>query len=461
MPTPYSDAIEYLYAHINYERTAETKPYPFRLRRMNELVDLLQLRGVCGAEVPVVHVAGTKGKGSTATMVAAMLTASGLRTGLYTSPHLLDLEERFVVDAAMATQQEVVELVQSVRQAVSGLDEHACGPATFFDLTTAMALLHFKRRGCRAIVLEVGLGGRLDSTNVCSPAVTAVTSIGLDHQHILGHSAAEIAAQKAGIIKPGIPIVSGVTDAAAAGPIDAIARRQGAPLYKLGRDFDFRLVESLDEPLAEVRDDRWTETLELISHHPLIRQRMGWQLPLVGLHQGRNAAIACVILDLLAQAAVPTSLEAQAAGLAGARCAGRIERFPQPDGLEIVLDTAHNIDSIEALCQCLERRAGGRSVSVIFGTSRDKDHRPMLQRLSRIADRIILTRYHGNPRYREPAEMLAEPLSGPSVSIQPHPEVALELAKSAGIAPQNHLIVICGSFFLAAELRPLLDRGQR
>lgn len=452
MSTPYLAAIDYLYAHINYERTAETKPYAFRLRRMNELLDRLDLRGVSGAELPVVHIAGTKGKGSTATMVAGMLSAAGIRAGLYTSPHLVALEERFVVDGVAATQDEVVHLVGAVREVAAALSEHHCGPPTFFDLTTAMALLHFKRSGCQAVVLEVGLGGRLDSTNVCSPTVTAITSIGLDHQHILGHTLAEIAAQKAGIIKPAVPIVSGLATGEAAETIDAIAQQRRAPLYKIGRDFDFRLAAP---------GDSWGESLQVISHRREILPRAGWHVPLVGLHQGRNATIACVILDLLARAGVITPLEAQARGLANVRCAGRIERFIQRDGSEILLDTAHNVDSIAVLCECLEQRAAGRSISVIFGTSRDKEHRPMLKRLSRIADRLILTRYHGNPRYRDPAEMLAELPAGTDASIQERPEIALQMARSAAVAAKDHLIVICGSFFLAAEIRPLLRRDAK
>ncbi len=447
MSTSYLAAIEYLYHRINYERTAEAKPHTFRLRRMNDLLDLLDLRGISGGEVPLVHVAGTKGKGSTATMVAAMLTAAGLRTGLYTSPHLVDLEERLVVDGVMATQAEVVELVATIRQAADSLGDHECGPPTFFDLTTAMALLHFKRRGCRAVVLEVGLGGRQDSTNACAPTVTAITSIGLDHQHILGTTLAEIATQKAGIIKPGVPVISGVTSGEAATTIEAIAAERSAPLYQLGRDFDYRLQPA---------DGRWGEVLDVISQRPEIHPRTGWELPLVGQHQGRNSAIACAALDLLAQAGVPTSLAAQARGLADVRCAGRIERFVQPDGSEILLDTAHNVDSIAALCACLQQRAAGRSLSVIFGTSRDKDHQPMLEQLGRLADRIILTRYHGNPRYRDPAEMLADLPAGVTASIEELPEAALDQAIAQGKADKDHLIVICGSFFLAAELRPRL-----
>ncbi len=450
MPTDqfdYPAAIEYLYDQINYERTADSKPYAFRLRRMRDLLEMLALGGTAGDDLPVVHIAGTKGKGSTATMVAAMLAASGIRTGLYTSPHLVDLEERFVVDGQCASKPEVASLVTAVRDAAQCLTACDAGPPTFFELTTAVALLHFKRRDCQAVVLEVGLGGRLDSTNVCVPAVTAITSIGLDHQHILGNSLGEIAFQKAGIIKPNVPVVSGLSNGEAAEVIDRVAHERNAPLLKIGTDFDFSA-----EPLS----DAWGSRFDLISKHASVRDRVGWHLPLDGAHQGRNAAIACTIMDLLQNSGTATSLDAQALGLAAVKCIGRIERFPMSDGGEVILDTSHNIDSISALCDCLDRRAAGRTVTIIFGTSRDKDHIPMLRRLCETADRLILTRYHGNPRYRETAELMAALPAGQTATIQEHPETALAIARQNASPPKDHLIVVCGSFFLAAEVRPLL-----
>lgn len=450
MPTDHFDypaAIEYLYSQINYERTVESKPYAFRLRRMRDLLEMLALRGVAGDDLPVVHIAGTKGKGSTATMVAAMLAASGIRTGLYTSPHLVDLEERFVVDGQCASKPEVASLIAAVRDAAERLADSAAGPPTFFELTTAVALLHFKRRDCRAVVLEVGLGGRLDSTNVCVPKATAITSIGLDHQHILGGTLAEIAFQKAGIIKPGVPVVSGISGGEAAEVIERVARQRGAPLLKIGTDFDFS---------AEPLPNAWGSRFDLNSKHPSVRQRLGWHLPLDGAHQGRNAAIACTIMDLLWHSGNETSLDAQASGLAQVKCAGRIERFLASDGGEVIIDTAHNIDSITALCDCLDERAKGRTVTIIFGTSRDKDHIPMLRRLCETAGRLVLTRYHGNPRYREPAELMAALPQGRTATIQECPETALAIARQNAQPPDKHLIVICGSFFLAAEVRPLV-----
>jgi len=450
MPTDHFDypaAIEYLYGQINYERTAESKPYAFRLRRMLDLLEMLALRGVAGEDLPVVHIAGTKGKGSTATMVAAMLTASGIRTGLYTSPHLVDLEERFVVDGQCAPKPEVASLVAAVREAAQCLASSDAGPPTFFELTTAVALLHFKRRDCQAVVLEVGLGGRLDSTNVCVPAVTAITSIGLDHQHILGNTLGEIAFQKAGIIKPTVPVVSGLSSGEAAEVIDRVAHDRGAPLVKVGTDFDYRA-----QPIAGA----WGARFDLISKNASIRDRREWTLPLDGTHQGHNAAIACTIMDLLQQSGTATSLDAQANGMAGVKCVGRIERFAMPDGGEVILDTSHNIDSIHALCNCIDQRAGGRTITILFGTSRDKDHVPMLKRLCETADRLILTRYHGNPRYRETAELLAALPPGQTAMIQECPETALAVARQDGQPSKDHLIVVCGSFFLAAEVRPLL-----
>jgi dihydrofolate synthase/folylpolyglutamate synthase len=448
-PFDYPAAIEYLYGLINYEKTADSKPYPFRLRRMRQLLEILELQGVAGDDLPVVHIAGTKGKGSTATMVAAMLSASGVRTGLYTSPHLIELEERFVVDGQRASKPEVASLIAAVGQAADHLTTTDAGQPTFFELITAVALLHFKKKACQAVVLEVGLGGRLDSTNVCSPTVTAITSIGMDHQHILGNSLGEIAFQKAGIIKPDVPVVSGVVDREPADVIEQVAVQRGAPLLRCGTDFDFKVAAKLDA---------WGSRFDLASKHPAINDRVDWHLPLDGAHQGRNAALACVILDLLQQSGTNTSTDHQRIGLAEMKCAGRIERFLLADGGEVILDTAHNVDSINALCNCLEQRAAGRTVTVIFGTSRDKDHVPMLNRLCETADRLVLTRYHGNPRYREPDELLAALPPDRSATIRPCPVTALAFARQTAMPPEENLIVVCGSFFLAAEVRPLLVR---
>ena len=449
----YANAIAYLYGRINYERTAETAPYPFRLRRMTELLDRLDLRGIAGADVPVVHIAGTKGKGSTSTMVASMLTAAGYRTGLYTSPHLVRLEERFTVDGALAEPQTVVALIEALRCEADRMASTDLGAPTFFEMTTAMALMHFRNSQCTAVVLEVGLGGKLDSTNVCQPTVTAITSIGFDHQHILGNTLAEIAAQKAGIIKTGVPVISGVSQSEPRAVIEAIARDKSAPLFTINRDFSVRAAKPDDEAT-------WSTCFDFVAHTPPLTDREGWSVPLDGEHQAKNAAVACAIVDLMEARGVSIPRASQKAGLGCVKIAGRVERFCLSEGVDLILDTAHNVDSIDALCRCIERRAMGRPVTLVFGTSKDKEHVPMLAQLAKQADAMILTRYHGNPRYREPSELLRDlPADSATKAIEAQiidePVAALEHAIQSIAGP--HLIIVCGSFFLAAEVRPFLE----
>jgi len=443
----YTRAIEYLYARINYERTADTAPYPFRLRRMNELMDRLDLHGIAGRTVPVVHIAGTKGKGSTSTMVAAMLTAGGYRTGLYTSPHLMRLEERFTVDGKTASQAEVIDLIDRISPVADQLAASELGAATFFELTTTLALLHFQVCECTAVVLEVGLGGKLDSTNTCHPTVTAITSIGFDHQHILGNTLGEIATQKAGIIKPSVPIVSGVLQPEARQVITRIAANKQARLFETGHHF-------VPQPKLSSRTDEWLTTFDLISRDEAVSNRVGWTVPLDGEHQAMNAGVACVVMDLLSAAGIHIPEDAQQKGLSETRIVGRVERFRLRADVDLILDTAHNTDSIAALCKCIDQRSQGRPVTVVFGTSRDKEHRPMLSSLCDSSDAMILTRYHGNPRYRETAEMFRDLPAGRTAIIEDDPRAAVQAAIARVSGP--HLVVVCGSFFLAAEVRPLI-----
>lgn len=445
----YQRAISYLYERINYEKTADSAPYPFRLRRMSEFLDRFDLHGIAGKSVPVIHVAGTKGKGSTATMVASMLTAGGFRTGLYTSPHLMRLEERFTVNGTMPSESDVVLMIDSIAIEADQMARTNLGVPTFFEMTTAMALMHFRNSQCNAVVLEVGLGGKLDSTNVCYPAVTAITSIGFDHQHILGNTLGEIASQKAGIIKDGVPIVSGTVQTEARDVIQQIASRKNAPLFQINTDFSCELKNAISP-------DDWTTTFDLISHQAPVRKRTDWTTSLDGDHQARNACVACAIVDLLALQGYKISDADQKAGLSKVPIAGRIERFRLPGNLDVILDTAHNTDSIDALCDCVERRAQGRPVTVVFGTSRDKEHKPMLARLCQVADELILTRYFGNPRYRETSELKRDLPSGCSASVIENPQAAVETAIRR--YANSQLVVICGSFFLAAEVRPLLEK---
>ncbi|MEZ6079262.1 MAG: Mur ligase family protein [Pirellulaceae bacterium] len=230
----YSAALGYLYGRINYEKIGAA-PYTLSYYRLDRMRKLLEILGNPHQRYSIVHVAGTKGKGTTATLLADSLRACGKRTGLYTSPHLLRLEERINYEGRSCTAAQLVELTAAVRLAADELESGGGERATFFELTTAMGFLHFAQQGAEAVVLEVGLGGRLDSTNVCSPAVSVVTSISLDHQAQLGNTLDSIAREKAGIVKPHIPVVC-VTRTRSAGCHYRSGRCPTGPLHLIDRD---------------------------------------------------------------------------------------------------------------------------------------------------------------------------------------------------------------------------------
>ena len=466
----YEKALSFLYGQINYEKmtVSSANRYRFRLQRMSELLRELGLERYLYSPsspkppIPLIHIAGTKGKGSVAAMVAAILTASGLRTGLYTSPHLQRLEERFRVDGETCPPEHLVTLVQEIRQAVvspsftNDTTSPKDGPS-FFELTTALALLHFERSQCQAIVLEVGLGGRLDSTNVCAPTISVVTSIGLDHQHVLGNDLTQIAAEKAGIIKHGVPVVSGVMDPAAQTVVESIAIEHRCTYWQLGREFQFQGFE----------DARWGSRLVYTgpgdsgpgdSGPGDSRKRIETFVPLEGTHQCRNAAIALATVEALGRQGNPITDTAIDEGLAGLTCPGRIEPFLLSDGVMAVVDVAHNEDSVAALCDCLRNRSANRNIAVVFGTSVDKSAEVMLKQLASISDEIVLTRFHGNPRFVEPGELvtlLPQDWSGTAEAMT-DPILACEKAL-ARISPDG-ILVVCGSFFLAAETRPWIRK---
>ena len=473
----YRDAIHYLYERINYERLSGSgaSRYPFRLQRVTDLMRLLQLERYLHADapqpkLPMIHIAGTKGKGSVAAMVAAALTACGWRTGLYTSPHLHQLEERFRIDGVPCSPAELISLVQRVESAANQV-ERSSGAPSFFELTTAMAMMHFDASDCDALVIEVGLGGRLDSTNVFASSVSVITSIGLDHQHVLGHDLPSIAREKAGIIKPGVPVVSGVDDPQAAAVVAERAEQSGSKLYWLGRDFTYH-----SEPLP-----KWGSSIRYNGIQPPLIPQASWTLAMEGRHQARNSAIAMASLDLLRGSCLLDST-ANAASLRSAspesrrlllprpdiesafsrlQCEARIEHVQLDRDVLGIVDASHNEDSIKALCQCLEQRSANRPVTIVFGTSIDKSADVMLQSLARVANHLILTRYHGNPRFVPPDQMIGlvpESLRGATLVIDDPLEACrhgLQLAAPGGT------LVVCGSFFLAAETRHWLLQQPR
>lgn len=482
--TDYASALEFLLHRINYERTTQI-PYraaEFKLERMRRLLALL---GDPHLGLKAVHIAGTKGKGSSAAMLEAVLRAAGYRTGLYTSPHLSHVEERLVVNGSPCPRETFVRLAAELQQAVGRLEaaggwEGTSGP-TFFEITTAMAFLGFAQARVDLAVLEVGLGGRLDSTNVCCPEVCLITSISFDHMRQLGNTLAKIAWEKAGIIKPGVPVVSGVVEDE---PREVIARRAedlAAPLIQRGRDYEARPPvpdPDAERPCAET--DRTAPSPEALGIWP--GETFDYQEPagpqpryalgqlrvgMLGRHQAINAAgVVATVRQLVQRRGWSIDEAALRTGLAEGRLPGRVEVLGTRPCL--VVDVAHNPAAIDALLATLRARLAPRRRILVFASSKDKDYRAMLRRLMPAFDVVLLTRYVENPRAASPellltcALALQDELSASAagrlaeVHLAAHPEEAWRLARL--VAGPDDLVCVTGSFFLVAELRPIIQQ---
>jgi dihydrofolate synthase/folylpolyglutamate synthase len=460
--TDHEEALQFLFGRLNYERMLSIpyQPRHLKLERMRELLGRL---GNPHRALRVIHIAGSKGKGSTASMIASILSAAGYHTGLYTSPHLERVEERISVNGFSASGTDLVQLVRSVQPHVEMLERRGSsedGP-TYFEITTAMAFLYFAEQGVDAAVVEVGLGGRLDSTNVCHPIVTAITSISFDHTKQLGNTLAKIAAEKAGIIKQAVPLVSGVREGAARQVIERAALEHGSPVATLGVDFDFQY-----QPPEEGHGERAARRAYCgrIDYRKIdaakIFSRTQLDLGMPGRHQAANAAVAMAVVDELGRQSWDIDDSAVRLGLASASCPARVEvvaREPM-----VIIDAAHNVASIQALVETIgEIYSGGRR-TLVFATTQGKDVRGMLMELLPHFDRIVFTRYLLNPRGHQPDRLreLASQIDRPGGPRRPQIEVCAEPTGAWNTALKGvtraDLLCVSGSFFIAGELRPVI-----
>ena len=447
-PDAYQGNLDYLYGRLNYERSGMPRgTAELRLGRMRRLLRRL---GDPHLSLPIIHVAGTKGKGSTAAMIAAGLTASGVRTGLFCSPHLHRLEERFRIDGAEATPETLAALVDAVRPAVDESDasdpHYSRRGATFFEVTTAMGLLHFAREQVGAVVLEVGMGGRLDSTNVVRPRLSVLTSISLDHTRQLGTTLGAIAHEKAGIIKRRGTVVSGVRGNEALAAISRTVELRGARWLQLDADFrcDYHPPEPpLDRPSpGAVAVRTWARDWGLVA------------LPLLGEHQAQNAAVALASFDALGELGVAAVTPAAVArGFAGLTWPARVEVLGE--GPWLVVDGAHNVASARALAATLRTNFPTTPRTLVFGTTRDKDLPGQLAALLPLADAVVVTRYVENARSVDPDEvaLAVRAISGASKPVHRAENPAEALALARRLTPTTGLICVTGSLFLAAETR--------
>jgi dihydrofolate synthase/folylpolyglutamate synthase len=454
----YLDSLHYLLDRVNFEKSTDRDQTinTFQLSRMAYLLELL---GNPQLAAPVIHVAGTKGKGSVCWLLAEAFRRNGLRTGLFTSPHLVDLEERFAIDSQAIEPGELVDILDQIRSADQRCTQSQHGQPTFFELTNAIGWLAFRNHKTQVNVIEVGLGGRLDSTNVCSPTLCIITSISYDHQLQLGNTLAEIAAEKAGIIKPSIPVICGARAPEAAAVIQARAIDKGSELLQLGRDFDAQ----------------WTPNTEALSASvDYSGDYSGYRavLRMVGKHQSDNAAIAIAAWRKLKQLGWNLQDRAIEESLANTQVPARLEVISTDPTW--ILDSAHNEASIDALIDTLKTYFPSRPKTVVFACSKDKKAAEMLERLIPSVDRIVLTQFRSNPRFT-PVEKLRH-IAEQRVSIGRKAgqrvatiHTADDLPRAMGLVSQLPAIdlaanrsmvhVITGSFFIASEAKAYFASG--
>ncbi len=429
----YSEAIAYLYTLIDYEkmRLERYTPETHNLARVERLLEAV---GNPHTRFPAVHIAGTKGKGSVAALCESILRAAGYRTGFYISPHLHTFRERIQVDRLEIAREKVVELVEEIRPLVERMPD-----VTYFEAITVMGFLHFARSEVDVAVVEVGLGGRLDATNVLMPEVAVITSLSLEHTYLLGDTLAEIAHEKAGIIKSGIPVVSVPQRAEALAVIEKASQERGSPLTVVGRDW-------YCEP-GPADWDGQAFTLRRVTGGSELDGE--YWIPLLGHHQLENAASGVAALDILRQRGFHISGVDVREGLSATYWPGRMEILSREP--LVVADGAHNPYSAQTLRQALEEWFPGWRWVLVFGASADKDVTGMLETLLPLSDYVIVTR-SDHPRAAAPVELadaVAATGSGAEVSVN----MEKSLRRGLAVLGPGLGLLVTGSTHLVADAR--------
>jgi len=436
----YDEALAYLAQFINYEARQPVSYVPEHFN-VQDFAAFLQTLGSPHLAFPSVHIAGSKGKGSTAALVASMLSQAGLRTGLFTSPHLVTIRERVQIDRQLISREEFAALVSELQIRV---DEtvltHQRRFRTFFELTTALAFLYFARHQVDIAVVEVGLGGRLDTTNVLTPQVAVLTPIGLEHTRLLGDTLSAIAGEKAGIIKPHSCVVSAPQ---APEVVEVFARRcqdQDATLLLAARDFQWHV------DMATCHGNR--------LHFDGCGQHLqDLHLPLLGRHQATNAAVAVAVVSQLQQQGWPITQEHIRQGLAHVRWEGRMEVLSRAPW--VLLDGAHTVEAAVCLRQALAELFPRQRVSFVLSLSRDKRIADMIATLAPVAHAVIVTHFD-SPRSCDP-HFLVELVRQHGVTVQIEPDPVVALAQARRQAQAMDVICVTGSLSLVGAIKTRLQ----
>lgn len=436
----YQETLDWIYSWVDFsmKRHVDDKHRFFKLDRMNQLMALLDSPQ---AKFPSVHVAGTKGKGSTASLIASTLQACGYKVGLYTSPHLEDFRERIIINGEMISEQDVINLADQMRPLTVKVPE-----TTTFELTTAMAFLYFAHEKVDIAVLEVGLGGRLDATNVIDPIVSVITSISYDHMSVLGNTLTEIATEKGGIIKSGRPVVIAPQKPEAGDTLVNMANDRNSPYIKVIDEYKFA---PYDHNLINQR-------FEITSRHLKVKEKkistntaLPLTMPLLGAHQIENAATAVAVLDQLRLQGFQITRKAIQTGFSQVHWPARFEILREKP--PVVIDSAHNGDSMQRLVETVNEYFPRWPFILVFGASADKSMGDMLSAILPRCEMVITTQSL-HPRAATPEELKAivEKYPIPVIAINPAEEA---LSQALFLAGESKGILVTGSIFIASAAR--------
>ncbi len=410
--------------------------YLYGLEKFGMIFGLTQVERILEAignphrELQVIHIGGTNGKGSTAAMMASVLQTEGYRVGLYTSPHLLRFNERIQINGREIEDERVTELTDWMRDRIEA--EGIEGPFTFFDFTPALAFLYFKQNLVDLAVVEVGLGGRLDSTNVVDPLLSIITNISKDHEEQLGRGILKIAQEKAGIIKKGRPLVTAASQPGVLRLFSNLCRQKGSPYFRVGKEFNYSWGGGREFDYEGWHRKLWNVSLGLLGHHQVV-----------------NATTALGALEVLEELGYPVSIEAMIKGLREVRWPGRLELIHASP--RVILDGAHNPAGAMVLEEALRKEFEFRHLILLIGILKDKDIRAILRTLSPLAHQIILSR--PSIERAAPAASLKAALGGQGEKAEVIENLEEAIEKGLSLTGEDDLLLITGSLYVVGEAR--------
>ncbi len=436
----YKSALAYIEQFIDYERSSDFARQArfYNLNRITQLLDLIENPH---ERLKVIHVAGSKGKGSTAAIIASVLTHAGYKTGLYTSPHLITPRERCRIDNELISELEVAYYIDKLKPAIETVSDSEFGRVSFFEIYTALAFIYFADKGTDFAVIEVGLGGRLDATNIVAPVATVMTPIGLEHTSILGETYTEIAIEKAEIIKQECPVAVAPQHPEAYTVIEKVAKERNAPIVEVKNIIE----KKSDNPVLNSDGVTIAQQFDVQTDTENYKQLI---LPLLGHHQYINATTAIAAIECLKQNGIEVAKDSVYEGFKNVTWPGRIQLIKSSP--LVVLDGAHSPLSMEALCSTLRNNFRYTQVVFIVSIMKDKDLAAIGKIISKIADSVIVTQVPDNPRVMT-TETIHDTWSGLFQNIKIHktPKEAITMGLSS--ASPTDLICVTGSLYLVGQ----------